>query len=97
MYDEVKLAKKYSLYDKYIKELQKVRKLENSLPNDVLEAYVTSDPLYKQYNNVINKAEISREVLASSRSVSLSPDPYKNRSKRSSPERNGQSIHVQPY
>ena len=93
MYPEVKLAKKYSLYDKYIGELQKIRKLETSLPSDVLEAYVTSDPLYKQYSNVINKAEISREVLASSRSASLSPDPYKNRSKRSSPSPNRTGSH----
>jgi hypothetical protein len=38
----------YSLYSKYMKELKTIKRLEKSLPNDVLEAYVTSDPLYKE-------------------------------------------------
>jgi hypothetical protein len=64
---------KFSLYNKFVKEIDKIRKLETSLSSEVLTAYVTSDPLYKELATSINKNDISREVDVT-RARSISPD-----------------------
>jgi hypothetical protein len=45
---KVRKGLKSSLHNTFAKEATKIRKLETSLSSDVLSAYVTSDPIYKE-------------------------------------------------
>lgn len=51
-----------SLMKEYVKELEKLKIAETSLPSHVLKAYVTQDPVFKKYSKGVDKKEIKKEI-----------------------------------
>ena len=57
----------------YIKEVEKLKILESSLPNHVLEAYVTKDPTFKKYSKGVDKKGIRKEISEVKPSTEIVP------------------------